>query len=162
MRLIVAVIILLLMASCSTKSGVDSMRIISSDFSNEQFIPSKFTCDGEDVPPHIAFEDVPEGTKSLALIMDDPDAPSTFVHWVVWNIPPSQNIDEGVQGITDYGRIGYGGPCPPSGVHRYFFKAYALSEKLDLEEGSDKEELLAAMENYILAKAELMGKYQKQ
>jgi len=142
------------------------LKIESPAFENEGYIPSKYTCDGLNVSPRLVFSDVPPGAVSLALVMDDPDAPmGTFDHWVVWNIPPETRVveegeePEGVQGKTGFGRQGYGGPCPPSGVHRYYFKLYALDVRLDLRRGSSKRELERAMEGHILAKAVLMGRY---
>jgi hypothetical protein len=113
------------------------------------------------------IEDIPENTKRLALIVDDPDAPAgTWVHWVVFNIPKTDVIEEGEvpgkQGINDFGKLQYGGPCPPSGTHRYFFKLYALDEKLDLKEGCHKKDLLKAMEGHIIEEAELIGLYQRK
>ncbi len=131
-------------------------------------IPKKYTCDGDDVSPELVFSDIPDGTESLALVMDDPDAPmGTFDHWVVWNIPSdTEKIEEGeepsgVQGKTGFGKKGYGGPCPPSGVHRYFFKLYALEDTLDLREGSSKKDLEQAMDDLIIEKAVLVGKYSR-
>ncbi len=141
---------------------------IASEFDHEAMIPSKYTCDGEDVSPELEFSDIPQEAESLALVMDDPDAPSgTFDHWVVWNIPPETEMvpegkePEGTQGSTGFGRRGYGGPCPPSGTHRYFFKLYALDSMLDLEEGSSKDELERVIEGHIIEKAVLMGRYSR-
>jgi hypothetical protein len=143
------------------------MRLTSPAFGNNEFIPQKFTCEGEDINPQLVMEDIPEGTQSLALIVDDPDAPmGTFVHWVVYNIPPISRIDEdsipGKQGENDFGKRNYGGPCPPSGTHRYFFKVYALGTKLGLEEGGSKRTLEKAMQGHILEKTELIGLYRKK
>jgi len=151
------------------------MEIKSAAFGHEGMIPSKYTCDGEDISPALEWSGIPAGTQSLALISDDPDAPvGTWVHWVYYDIPPdSEGLPEavkpdkkpspgGTQGITDFRRIGYGGPCPPSGTHRYFFKLYALDSVLNLEPGVDKKGLLKAMEGHILAQAELMGKYKRR
>lgn len=146
------------------------MKLISSAFDHEGMIPAKYTCDGENVSPSLAIEDVPEKAQSLALIMDDPDAPAgTFVHWVVWNIPvDAQAIAEGVlpegaqEGETSFGKVGYGGPCPPSGTHRYFFKLYALDQELELSDDTDKGALLQAMEGHVVAQAEFMGRYARQ
>lgn len=148
------------------------LKVTSSAFQEGQMIPAKYTADGEDISPPIAWTGVPEGTRSIALINDDPDAPmGTWVHWVVWNIPPEMtSLDEGVpddaaltngtrQGKTDFGSIGYGGPAPPSGVHRYFFKVYALDTMLDLSAGATKADLEKAMKGHILAQGQLMGKY---
>jgi len=145
--------------------GGGSMKLTSDDFKEGEMIPRKFTCQGEDINPHLKWEDVPEGTKSFALIVDDPDAPmGTWVHWLVKDIPPEvreipQNSVPGKQVINDFGKEDYGGPCPPSGVHRYFFKLYALDvEKLEAE---NKEDFYREVEKHAIAKAELMGRYQK-
>ena len=145
-----------------------SMQISSTAFEHNQNIPSKYTCDGENISPPISISEVPEDTKTLALIVDDPDAPSkTWVHWLVWNIDPeTSEIEEGsaptgLEGTTDFGRTGWGGPCPPSGTHRYFFKLYALDSELNLDSSATKEDLEAAMESHILEQTELIGLYQK-
>lgn len=151
------------------------IKITSAAFEGGGMIPKKYTCDGSDVSPPLAWTGVPEGTKSIALISDDPDAPvGTWVHWVIFNIPPnttglSENVPPGPelpsgarQGETDFGRIEYGGPCPPSGTHRYYFRIYALDAMLDLESGATKAQLLDAMKGRILAQGELMGKYRRQ
>lgn len=151
------------------------MEIKSEAFPHMGKIPSIYTCDGEDISPPISWTNIPEGTRSLALISDDPDAPAgTWVHWVVFNIPsswqglpegfpPVRETEEGIrQGINDFRKIGYGGPCPPSGTHRYFFKLYALDTVLSLEPGSTKNDLLRAMEGHILARAELIGLYSRR
>lgn len=145
------------------------MHIGSSAFDHNQKIPAKYTCDGEDINPSLDFAEVPEGAKSLALIVDDPDAPAgTWVHWTLWNIAPDiQEIEEkgvpegAVQGMTSFGRPGYGGPCPPSGTHRYFFKLYALDTELELPEDADAHELEEAMAGHILAQSELIGLYSR-
>ncbi len=157
---------LLLLAIFLLMGCVQSSMKIESVFGNNEFIPKKYTCQGEDINPKLIIKDIPNGTKTLALIMDDPDAPmGTWVHWVMWNIPPG-NIEEnsapGVQGVNSWGRNEYGGPCPPSGIHRYFFKVYALDTELDLPETTTKEGLLKAMEGHILASAQLVGLYKKE
>lgn len=142
---------------------------LTSVFVHGEKIPSIYTCDGEDFSPELRIADVPEGTKSLALIADDPDAPvGLFVHWVVYNIPvsakafSSKTMPEGaVEGMTNFGRVGYGGPCPPNGSHRYFFKMYALDKTMDLAPGATKLQLERAMDGHILEKAELMGVYSR-
>ncbi len=147
----------------------------SSAFEHEGEIPSKHTCDAEDVSPPLSWSGPPESTKSFALISDDPDAPvGTWVHWVVWGLPAdARSLPEGVsadetlesgarQGKTDFGRIGYGGPCPPSGTHRYFFKLYALDSEISPSARATKKELLEAMEGHVLAEAVLMGKYKRK
>ncbi|HIH61834.1 MAG TPA: YbhB/YbcL family Raf kinase inhibitor-like protein [Methanobacteriales archaeon] len=151
------------------------MKIRSIAFNDGERIPKKYTCDGEDISPPLIWEDIPEGTVTLALISDDPDAPSkTWTHWLIFNIPPELNgLPEGVekvgelengiiQGFNDFGRIGYGGPCPPFGVHRYFFKLYALDTSLDLEPETSKEELLEAMEGHIIEKTQMIGLYSRE
>ncbi len=138
------------------------MKIECPDFQNNGFIPAKFTCVGENVAPDFSFSEIPEGTKGLALIVDDPDAPGgDFVHLLVWNIPSSGDISKGVQGVNGFGENKYGGPCPPSGTHRYFFKLYALDSLLELPTTSTKPDLLSAMESHVLAKSELLGKFSK-
>lgn len=144
------------------------MNVSSSAFENEGIIPSEFTCDGQDASPPISITNVPKNTETLSIIMDDPDAPmGTFTHWVVWNIPPNktefasgEKIDF-VQGCTSFGTSEYGGPCPPSGTHRYFFKIYALDTKLDLKPGSSVKELQSAMRGHIIEEAVLMGRYSR-
>jgi len=145
------------------------MELKSSAFEHGGMIPSAYTCDGRDVSPPLEVTDVPPGTASLALVMDDPDAPGgTFDHWIVWNIPPETRVfpegtePSGVQGRTDFGKLGYGGPCPPSGVHRYMFRLYALDTKLDLPEGSRKADVLKAMQGHVLAEALLQGNYSRK
>ncbi|NUM73118.1 YbhB/YbcL family Raf kinase inhibitor-like protein [candidate division KSB1 bacterium] len=138
-------------------------------------IPKKYTCDGPDLSPPLIWNTVPDRTQSLALICDDPDAPmGVWVHWVIFNLPAdARELPEGVppqkmlpngakQGLNDFRRIGYGGPCPPSGEHRYFFKLFALDAKLDLEAGAKKADLLKAMEGHILSESKLMGKYRRR
>lgn len=151
------------------------MVLSSPVFKEGDMIPREHTCEGKDVSPALQWKGVPEKTQAFALICDDPDAPAgTWVHWVIWNIPAEasglpeavdkkEELKDGTrQGKNDFGRIGYGGPCPPRGpAHRYFFKLYALDKKLDLRPGARKPELLKAMEGHILAEAVLMGKYKR-
>lgn len=142
------------------------MKIASPEFENNKFIPQKFTCEGQDINPALIIEDIPDGTQSLALIMDDPDAPmGTWVHWVVYDIPAVSRIEEnsvpGKLGVNNLGKKVYHGPCPPSGVHRYFFKIYALDKQLDLKGGMSKGALEKAMQGHILDKAELIGLYKR-
>ncbi len=144
------------------------MKIYSSAFEHGQPIPSKYACEGENVSPPLAFEDVPGETKSLALVVDDPDAPvGVFDHWIAWNLnPDTRELPEDArvetQGKNHYGELQYRGPCPPPGSpHRYFFKAYALDTLLDLPQGSSKGQLEEAMEGHILAKGELVGTYKR-
>jgi len=143
------------------------MKIISLEFQNNQLMPSKFTCDGENINPALVIENIPQGAKSLALIMDDPDATiGTFVHWVTFDIPVTSKIEEGStpgkKGNNTTGQKKYIGPCPPSGTHRYFFKIYALDTILNLNEGITKAQLEEAMDNHILDQAELIGLYKKR
>jgi hypothetical protein len=155
------------------QGGAMSLQITSSAFPAGDTIPKKFTCDGPDVSPKLAWADSPPKTQSFALIMDDPDAPvGTWVHWVLYDLPAdAKELSEGVakqeqlsngarQGRNDFGKIGYGGPCPPPGKpHRYFFKLYALDAKLNLKAGATKAEVERAMKGHILAQGELIGKY---
>ena len=129
-------------------------------------IPSKYTCDGKNISPELHVSMIPSGTVSLALIMDDPDAPKgTFDHWIMWNIPVQDKISEdsapGMQGKNGKGDNKYTGPCPPSGTHHYHFRVYALDTKLNLAEGSDKQALLKAIEGHILATGEIVGLYKR-
>ena len=157
------------------KGEAMDIKVTSSAFEQGGMIPAKYTCDGDDVSPPLKWAPVPDGTESIALISDDPDAPvGTWVHWVMYNIPagvtelaenvpPDKVLPNGAkQGITDFRRIGYGGPCPPSGTHRYFFKIYALDTQLDLQAGASKDNLLKAMQGHILAQGQLMGKYKRR
>lgn len=154
----------------SNKLTINYMNLTSSVFNQNEKISSKYTCDGENVSPPLSISDVPENAKSLALISDDPDAPAgTWVHWTVWNIASdAKEIAENsvpvgaVLGITSFGNKGYGGPCPPSGTHRYFFKLYALDTVLNLNESADVKTVETAMEGHILSKAELMGTYSRK
>lgn len=161
----------------STEETAMTLTLSSSAFFHQGRIPKKYTCDGEDVSPPLAWTGVPAGTKSLALIVDDPDAPDpqapkmTWVHWVLYNIPPSANgLPEAVgtrlppgtlEGLNDWKRTGYGGPCPPIGRHRYFHKLYALDKVLPDLKRPTKAQLEKAMEGHVLAVAELIGTYQR-
>ena len=144
--------------------------LMSTAFAPGESIPRKYTCDGEDISPPLQWSDPPQDTQSFALIADDPDAPvGTWVHWVLYNlpaetrtlpeaVPPDADLPDGSRhGKNSWPRLGYGGPCPPSGTHRYFFKLYALDAVLDLDAGASKEQLLQAMEGHILGQAEFMG-----
>jgi len=152
-----------------------AFQLTSRAFKDGEMIPSHYTADGEDVSPPLEWKDAPEGTKVFALICDDPDAPGgSFTHWVIFNIPTSvtqfpeafpslKSLPNGTkQGLNDFGSIGYQGPAPPSGTHRYCFKMYALSAVLDLEEGAKKATLERMVQRRTLAQAQLMGKYQRQ
>ena len=145
----------------------NEFRLISTVFSHHGHIPIKYTCEGENINPPLKVENVPEEAKTLSLMVEDPDAPrGIFDHWIVWNISPNEAIAEGsnpgISGTNGFGKPGYGGPCPPSGVHRYFFRVFALDDVLDLLAGAKKEELLDAMKEHVMASAELMGVYQRQ
>jgi len=146
------------------------MKILSPVFNHNSVIPSLYTCDGENTNPPFVFEDVPLATQSLVLISDDPDAPAgTWVHWTLWNIPSStkgileNNVPKGaIEGITSFGTTGYGGPCPPSGEHRYFFKLYALDTILNIGPEIDKESLEEAMKGHVIEQSEIIGLYSRQ
>jgi Raf kinase inhibitor-like YbhB/YbcL family protein len=143
-----------------------NLTISSPAFRNNNTIPPKYTCNGEDVNPHLDIESMPKETKSLVLIVDDPDCPiGDWVHWIVWNIKPTNTIKEnsipGVEGMNDFNKHSYGGPCPPSGIHRYFFKVYALDTELSLSVHTRKKNLQHAMTGHILAKGELVGLYSR-
>jgi len=149
---------------------IDPMQIISPAFLNNQNIPSKYTCDGEGINPPLEFKEIPPNAQSLVLIVDDPDAPNgTWVHWTLWNIDPATiSIAENsvppkaIAGQTSSGQNIYGGPCPPSGTHRYFFKLYALDSKLSVTSFSFKEDLEKAMQGHIISQAELVGLYSRR
>ena len=180
----VAVFVFVLAAACGEadpqaasepEDGSVAMQIASPAFSEGSPIAESYTCDGADLSPPLSWSGVPPATKSLALIVDDPDAPGrTWVHWVLFAIPPGlTGLPEGVpatevipvgakSGTNDFNRLGYGGPCPPRGApHRYFFKLYALDNEIDLAAGAQREELLGAMEGHILAEGSLMGTYER-
>lgn len=156
-------------------NGADRMmiKLSSSAFQDGDMIPALYTCDGSNVSPPLAWTNVPDKTKTLALVCDDPDAPNkTWVHWVIYNLPANTkelaaNISTDAtltngarQGTNDFKKIGYGGPCPPSGTHRYYFKIYALNAELNLSPGASKDDLLKAMYGHIIDQGQLMGRYQ--
>jgi len=164
--IITLVISFIFLAGLAQAGGGGIMELKSPDFKDNQFMPAKFSCEGQDVNPELIISDIPLTAKSLVLIVDDPDAPSgTWIHWVVFNIPPLPRIAEnsipGKQGINSSGGKNYHGPCPPSGVHRYFFKLYALDIELNLVEGVNKGQLEKAMHGHLLAEAQLLGLYKK-
>ena len=190
-KIFLSIIVIFLMYSCQSKDEEKvqinttqekkekevnmQFKLTSPAFEEEGMIPKKYTCDAEDISPPLTWESVPEGTKSLAIICDDPDAPvGTWVHWVLFNLPPdtkklieevstTETLENGAkQGTNDFGNIGYGGPCPPGGTHRYFFKLYAMDIMLNLEAGIKKTDLLNAMEGHIIFETQLMGKYTRQ
>lgn len=146
---------------------MQELRVSSPIFQNNQFIHPKYTCDGDDVNPSLRIEGIPREAQALVLIVDDPDAPmGTWDHWVVWNIPPVERIEEnsvpGIQGLNDFNKHSYGGPCPPSGTHRYFFKVYALDMKLNLDPNSRKKDVEKAMKGHILAEGRIVGLYRRR
>ena len=158
----------------SAKKGGRKMQITSSAFTEGSMIPAKYTCDGQDISPPLEWKNAPAGTKSFALISDDPDAPAgIWVHWVAYNIPANViKLDENVkpekefkngmrQGSNSWPKIGYGGPCHPSGTHRYYFKLYALDTVLNIKPGATKTHVLQSMKVHVLAEVQLMGKYKR-
>ena len=164
------VMVLLFSASLSKEaSTMGALTITSPAFQNNGTIPRQYTCDGEDMNPLLVIGNCPQGTKSIALICDDPDAPGgMWVHWVLWNIDPivkeikENTVPQGaVEGMNDFRRHRYGGPCPPSGIHRYFFKVYALDTMLDISPDSQKADLEKAMKGHILAQGQLVGLYKR-
>jgi Raf kinase inhibitor-like YbhB/YbcL family protein len=177
--IIVQLFLVSFIVSADAKEVNPMMKVTSPAFENQGAIPKKFTCDGEDISPALAWSNIPEGTKSFALIVDDPDAPDpanprmTWVHWVMYNIPATvSSLLEGVtdkdlpkgtlQGLNDWKKTGYGGPCPPTGTHRYFHKLYALDIVLPDLKQPTKAKLEKAMEGHVLSKAELVGLYQRK
>ena len=165
-------ILLILIFSSIPLLGGDKMEIFSNSFNNNQYIPVKFTCEGKDYSPHLKWQNAPKNTKSFVLIMDDPDAPvGTWVHWVVYNIPANinefvENIDFSKttikQGLNDFGKLNYGGPCPPHGKpHRYFFKIYAVDIPTDFKEGLSKKDILNKISNNIIEQAEIVGLFKR-
>ncbi len=148
------------------KTDIRTLDISSAAFAGNTYIPSKYTCDGENTNPPLNIGNIPKETRSLALIVDDPDGPiRIWTHWIVWNIPPTKKIKEGntigLEGLNDFGQYNYGGPCPPSGIHHYHFKVYALDNVLDLKKSSAKHDLEKAISSHIIAFGELIGLYKK-
>ncbi len=172
MRWITALILAFLIFGCAQK-GVEKLEV-KSVFENGGFIPKKYTCDGDNINPPLILKNLDPKAKSIVVIVEDPDAPmGTFTHWIIYNIPPVSEIPEGIprgkliekpfkamQGKNDFGYYGYGGPCPPSGIHRYYFKVYVLDTVLDWKEYS-KDELLKAIESHVIQYGEIMGKYSR-
>lgn len=161
--------------AATQKESRSEIRLTSSAFKDGEAIPRGYTCDGANVSPPLEWTGMPKSAKTIAIIADDPDAPSgTFVHWVLYdlpaaglglieNTPPSESFNGGgAQGKNDFEKIGYGGPCPPSGTHRYFFKLYALDTELPLKSGASKAEVEKAMEGHIVGQAQLMGTYSRR
>ncbi len=146
---------------------IGEIKVESPAFKNMGVIPTKYTCDGADVSPPLKIHGISSEAKSLAILVEDPDAPlGTFVHWIVWNIDPVENIPENFrseyQGKNDFGKIGYNGPCPPRGEkHRYIFKVYVLNKKIELKKGASKKEFLKAIEGHVIQKGELVGVYSR-
>lgn len=178
MKLLTAVLIVLLFVASEIGEAAMTLSLKSPAFSHLGEIPKRYTCEGSDVSPPLAWSGVPEGTESLVLVVDDPDAPDpkapkmTWVHWVLYNLPPTAGaLPEAVapealppgtqQGLNDWGRSGYGGPCPPIGRHRYFHRLYALDTVLSRLESPTKAQLLKAMEGHVLAQVDIVGTYQK-
>ncbi len=181
-KIIISLILLLSLSACNQHQKNDSniqhkiimkenvkMTLTSPSFLNHQFIPSKYTCDGEDINPPLEINNIPKGARSLVLIVDDPDAPNgDWVHWLIWNIKADSrkiaenSIPEGaVQGVTSFGYRHWGGPCPPSGMHHYHFKLYALDNFLDLGGQNDKTKLIQAMQGHVLDNGQLIGLYKR-
>ena len=166
---------LMVLFSLVLENSASAFELVSSAFKNGEYIPGEYSCKGKDISPPLEWTGMPEGTRSFALICDDPDAPvGTWIHWVIFNLPAEktgleENLsgqnrlsDGALQGKNSWGKLGYGGPCPPPGKpHRYFFKLYALDTMLDLKSGATKQELLKAMEGHVLAEAELMGLFKR-
>ncbi len=182
MKRLVLGVILLIAGFCLAKNSIVAkggtlltIKVTSTAFKDGGVIPLKYTCDGEDGSPPISWDTLPAVTQSIALISDDPDAPmGNWVHWVVYNLPATfKELKEGIppaeaiagggkQGINDFGRFGYGGPCPPGGTHRYFFKLYALDAVMDISGKVTKNKLESAMKGHVLAQGELMGRYSRR
>jgi Raf kinase inhibitor-like YbhB/YbcL family protein len=161
------------MSGCA-EGAEGTIEVRSTAFAEGDRIPSDFTCEGADMSPPIEWANIPSGTKSIAIFVEDPDAPSgNWSHWLAYDLPPSmrqlppgipasQGLPAGgIQGRTDFGNAGYSGPCPPQGTHRYFFRVYALDTLLGLKPGATKQELLRAMQGHILAQGQLMGTYDR-
>lgn len=151
------------------------MQLTSPDFEHGSIIPEEYTCDGENIHPELEISEVPSRTQSLVLIVEDPDVPtsiredSLWVHWVVFDIEPDDQVvapgegfSTGVEGVTTYGRPGYGGPCPPDREHRYFFKLFALDTKLDLDEEATRQDVMDALDGHVVESVELMGRYEQR
>jgi hypothetical protein len=162
-------LLLLLPLAALAQAVPHSFKVTSLDFAENTLIPARFTCAGENISPELEIHAVPPGARSLAIIVEDPDAPSgIFTHWVLWNISPdTTKIDRGsapagaIQGANDFGKPGYSGPCPPSGTHRYLFHVMALNASLKLSKGASRTELDAALRDHVLATATLLGIFAK-
>jgi Raf kinase inhibitor-like YbhB/YbcL family protein len=167
--IISGVLAMLFVAISSFAAGGGKLIITSPAFHQGGNIPSKFTCDGGDTIPPLQIAGVPAEAKTLVLIADDPDAPGgLFTHWLVWNIAPKTNSvaegtsPKGAHGTNDFGKLGYGGPCPPSGTHRYYFRIFALDRELALQPGAKRHQLEAAMKGHVIAQGELTGRYSRK
>jgi Raf kinase inhibitor-like YbhB/YbcL family protein len=160
---------------CDPKGGSMTITVTSPAFASMQAIPRKYTCDGEDLSPPLSWKNIPNNAKSIVLICDDPDAPAgDWVHWVCYDMPAAtDSLPEAVpasdtlacggkQGTTDFGKTGYGGPCPPGGTHRYFFKVFALDKMLNLPAGKNKKEIVRAIKGHVAAAGELVGTYTRK
>jgi Raf kinase inhibitor-like YbhB/YbcL family protein len=168
-RIITCAVPMLFAVIVSFAAGGARMTIGSSAFHQGGDIPAKFTCDGGHTSPPLQITGIPSEAKSLVVIADDPDAPSgVFTHWLVWNIPPQTNsvaegsAPKGVHGTNDFGKSGYGAPCPPTGAHRYYFRVFALDRELALPSGAKRSQLEAAMKGHVIAQGELMGRYARK
>jgi len=168
-RIIACAVAMLFAVVASFGAGGARMTIRSAAFQQGGDIPAKFTCDGGDTSPPLQLSGIPPNAKSLVLIADDPDAPGgVFTHWLVWNIPPQTNSvaegssPKGVHGTNDFGKPGYGAPCPPSGAHRYYFRVFALDRELALLPGAKRSQLEAALKGHVIAQGELMGRYARK
>ena len=168
MKRIGFLVTLIVFAGFALGAGGGSIKVSSSAFGEGGNIPPKFTCDGSDTSPPLKIEGIPENAKALVLIADDPDAPSgLFTHWLMWNIDPkTASFEEGkapagVIGANDFGKSAYGGPCPPSGMHRYYFKVFALDQELKLPAGAKRKEIDAAIKGHVIAQGQLMGRYSR-
>ena len=165
-RMALAGLLLLLPLFLATAAQT-KLQVTSTAFGADAAIPALYSCKGENINPPLEIKGVPSSAKSLVLIVDDPDAPGgLFTHWIVWNIAPSTSgvaqkgvPDSGIEGTNDFGKKGYGGPCPPSGTHRYFFRVLALDQKLDLHAGAKRAALNKAMNGHIVAQGELVGRF---
>jgi hypothetical protein len=167
--IIISGVVVVMVTLASFAGGGSNLTMTSSAFQQGGNIPSKYTCDGADRSPPLQIANTPSGAKSLILIVDDPDAPAgLFTHWIAWNISAeTRTISEGstpkgVQGTNDFGKSGYGGPCPPPGTHRYYFRIFALDRELNLPSGSRRTQLDAAMKGHIVAQGELIGRYSRK
>lgn len=169
---IIAAFTFVIVAGTSGKEGreMEKLSVASPVFQHNGDIPVRYTCDGDDINPPLTIENVPERTRSFVLIVDDPDAPAgTWVHWVVWNIDPGtreikeNSVPDGaLQGMNDFRKLDYGGPCPPSGTHRYFFKLYALNSTLDITSKAKKSDVEKAMKRHVIGESQIIGLYSRK